>query len=160
MIRVHTANQGDINGMCEVDLRAYDYPLGYLEIKNFVTHPGEYFNVIAADDKHKVVGYAVFKRDSAAGTLEIVRLGVMPKHRTQGAGKELLRAGMDWAYTCKLYEVFVIIPECKCKPGDPDDVSRWLSYQGFTAIAPLLPCHFKMYGDCQDGIKFVKKAEA
>lgn len=159
MIRVHTANQGDINGMYEVDLRAYDYPLNYLGIKHFVTHPGDFFSVIAADPSNKIIGYAVFKKDQAAGTMEIVRLGVIPKHRGQGAGKELLRAGCDWAYTCKLYEAFVIVPECKCIPRDPDDVSRWLRYQGFTATVPLLPCHFKMYGDCQDGIKFTRKME-
>lgn len=154
---MHTANQGDLNGMYEVDLRAYDYPLTYLELKEFVTHPGEYFNVIAADDKCKIIGYAVFKKDASAGTLEIIRLGVVPKHRGQGAGKELLRAGLDWMYTCRLYEIFVVVPECKCCPGDPDDVSRWLRFQEFVATTPLLPCRFKMYGDCQDGIKFVRK---
>lgn len=156
MIRVHTANQRDINGMFEVDLRAYEYPIGYIEIKDYLMSR-ECFCVIAADDSHNVVGYAIFKKDAAAGVLEIVRLGVLPKRRGEGAGKELLRAGSDFCLTYNLHEMSVLVPEIKCNPGQPDDVSRWLRYQDFLAVLPIKKDEFEMYGSKVDGIKFVRK---
>jgi len=155
MIRVHTANQRDINAMFEVDLRAYDYPLSYLDIKDLLMSK-EHFCVISADDKHNVTGFAVFKKYAAMGYLEIVRIGVMPKRRHEGIGKALLQAGDDYASDNRLHEMFVVVPETKCLPGDPDDVSRWLKWSGFKAVTPLLRDAFTMYGSPVDGIKFVR----
>lgn len=155
MIRINSANAGDINAMFEVDLRAYDYPLGYSELKTLLACR-ECFTVIASDSRNTIIGYAVFKLDRSAGNMEIVRLGVTPKYRGQGAGSKLLDAGNDHGVTSKMYEMFILVPEILCNPGDPDDVSRWLGFKDFRAVVPTVPAAFYMYGQTVTGIKFVR----
>lgn len=143
--------------MYEIDLRSYDYPLGYIELKALL-QDNDCFTVVAADNC-KVIGYAVFRKDVAAGFLEIVRLAVLPKERQQGVGSELLRAGRDYGLTANLYVMYVIVPEILCCPGDPDDISRWLGYKGFKAVVPIYPNKFYMYGDNVAGIKFTRNID-
>lgn len=157
MVNVHTAHQGDINSMYEIDLRSYDYPLGYAELKTLLQDPSCF--VVVAADNNKVVGYAVFRKDIAAGFLEIVRLAVMPKERQFGVGSELLKAGRDYGLTANLYVMYIDVPEILCCPGDPDDVSRWLGYKGFKATVPTLPAKFYMYGSTVAGIRFTRNID-
>lgn len=158
MVNIHSANAGDINSMFEVDLRGYDYPLGYSELKTLLACI-DTFCVIAADEKTNVIGYAIFKKDSAAGTLEIIRLAVLPKHRRKGTGSKLLLAGRDYGITANVYEMHVWVPEILCNPGDADDQSAWLSASGFVATVPLKPAMFVMYGQTVPGIKFTRKID-
>lgn len=159
MIFVHSANQRDLNAIFEIDLRTYDYPLSYIEIKELLTSK-EHFCVIASDDAHCVVGFAIFKKHMADGYLEIERIGVKAKSRHLGIGTRLLQAGDDYSFSNKLHEMFIIVPETKCLPGDPDDVSRWLRASGFKAVLPLYKEQFKMYGRTVDGIKFTRCVDA
>lgn len=155
MIRVHTANQGDLGAMVEIDLRCFEYPIYYAELRDYLRSP-DCFCVIAANDNHCVVGYAVFKASKPEGLLEIVRLAVLQKHRGLGAGKELLRAGRDYAITYSLHEMFVVVPEIICDPRSPGDVSRWLGFQGFKANK-VIKHAFVMYGSKIDGFRFTKE---
>jgi N-acetylglutamate synthase-like GNAT family acetyltransferase len=144
--------------MFEIDLRTYDYPLGYVEIKDMLMSK-DHTCLIAADEQHQVVGFAVLKSDRPKGVMEVVRLAVHPKHRGLGAAKLLLEKAEEFCVTCKLHEMFINVPETKCIPRDPDDVSRWLKFQGFKAVTPLLKDAFEMYGGKVDGIKFVRPVD-
>lgn len=158
MVKVHSANAGDINAMFEVDLRCYDYPMGYTELKTLLACY-DAFCVIAVDDKLHTIGYAIFKKDSAAGILEIMRLAVLPKNRRRGVGSLLLLAGRDYGLTANLYEMFTLVPEILCCPGEADDQSAWLTATGFQAVLPMVPAAFLMYGKTVPGIKFVRKID-
>ena len=144
--------------MFEVDLRCYDYPLGYSEFKTLFACL-DTFRVIAADEKTNIVGYAIYKKDSAAGTLEVIRIAVLPRHRRKGIGSKLLLAGRDYGITANVYEMFVWVPEILCNPGDSDDQSAWLLASGFMATIPLKPAMFTMYGQKVSGIKFTRKID-
>jgi len=153
--KVHSANAGDINAMFEIDLRCYDYPMGYTELKTLIACY-DAFCVIAVDEKLHTIGYAIFKKESAAGILEIMRLAVLPKYRRQGVGSMLLLAGRDYGITANLYEMFTMVPEILCCPGQPDDMSAWLLASGFKAVLPMVPAAFLMYGKTVPGIKFTR----
>lgn len=154
MIRVHSANQRDLGPMVDIDMRSYEYPLSYVDIKQHLQSRSS-ICIIAADDNNSVIGYAIFKVHSEQRLLEIVRLAVEPKHRCQGAGKDLLRVGIDLGSGKGVDKVFVVVPELLCVPNKPGDVSRWLSYAGFRAVQ-VLKNAFVMYGSECDGYKFTK----
>ena len=155
MIKVHTANSGDLNAMYETELRTYDYPYDYAALKALLKDP-DVFCVIAVTEKEHIIGYGAFRKMQNAEEVEVVRLGVLKKHRQQGAGKALLKAGNDYGITANMRTLYCIVPEVLCCPGVLDDQSQWLIDQGFTTTIPLLPQVFRMYGKWEDGVKFTR----
>lgn len=156
MIRVHSANNGDLSAMSDIDLKGYDYPLGYLELKTLLQSKNHKC-FIAASENHETVGFAIVTRYKNEGLLEIFRMAVMPHRRCEGAGAALLNAAVGLAVHERLREIFIVVPETICNPASPDDVSRWLRDNEFNAVLPLLKNRFELYGHLYDGIKFVRQ---
>lgn len=147
------ANVGDINYLMDVDLKSYDYPWTLDEWRKYLEDLT--CTTLLASYKVEPVSVCVWQNKPGIDEAEILKLATKPAYRNQGAGLFLVNAVIMAAADYKLSNISIIVPEIKCFPGHPDDVSQWLLNRGFHAIVPILKRHFRMYGARCDGFKFM-----
>jgi GNAT superfamily N-acetyltransferase len=98
----------------------------------------------------QALGYAVWQRFE--GDFLLLRLGVVKQHRRRGIGQLLFDTVLKDARKRNIPKIKVTIPEIYCLPGDPDDVSAFLSSMGFRATGEILTNWKFMFGKTYDGI--------
>jgi ribosomal protein S18 acetylase RimI-like enzyme len=99
------------------------------------------------------IGMSISRR-SLEGDVEVVKVGVKPPYRNNGIGRHLLQNCILHARDIMATRLFTIVPESAIAPGQPQDLSTWLSKLGFRAEKPLLRNHFYSYGQSEDGVTF------
>jgi GNAT superfamily N-acetyltransferase len=151
---IRLAQARDLHPLVDIDLKSYDYPWSVDKWRKFVTDPT--CMILLASFKVEPVGMCIWQKKLAIKEAEILRIATKPAYRGKGAGIFLLHGVETGAKEHGLEKVTVIVPEIKCFPGYPDDVSQWLLNRGYKAITPILKDHFYMFGGRCDGFKFVK----
>jgi len=150
---IRTAQLKDIHSLVDIDLKGYDYPWSVNEWRKFAADPT--CVTLIASLRAEPVGVCVWQKRPAIKEGEILKLATKLTYRCRGIGSLLLHEVETGAEENKLLEMVVIVPEIKCCPGQPDDVSQWLLKRGYKAVKPVLTNHFHMYGSHCDGFKFV-----
>jgi len=146
------AQLSDIHSLVDIDIKGYDYPWPLEKWRSIVDDPTCIVTLAAI--KIEPVGVCVWQKKPAIKEAEILRLTIKPAYRKRGVGSFLLRVIESEVRENGLQEMVVIVPELKCFPGHPDDVSQWLLDRGYRAVKPILTNHFCMYGSKCDGFKF------
>jgi GNAT superfamily N-acetyltransferase len=83
----------------------------------------------------------------------IEKLGVKPGYRKQGVSRALLSSiELQARLQAWPHVVSITVPETFLSPGQPDDISGWVSKVGFQAKPPLQPDFFYINGDYIDGV--------
>jgi GNAT superfamily N-acetyltransferase len=161
-VSVRWACGRDVNYLKDIDLKSYQYPWGIEEWRKLqsdgdrracvAVHGAEPIGFVVLLDKPEKRHHPFHDET----TLEILKLGVKPASRGQGAGTQLLRFVEEAALDGGFDKVALVVPEIKCVPRHPDDVSQWLLKRGYRAEIPILKDYFKMYGQLVDGFRFTR----
>jgi hypothetical protein len=73
----------------------------------------------------------------AVHDVEIIKIGVMPKHRGQGLSRAILRDIRSWLQTdfvdSSEFKVTMLVPDCLLLPSWPSFIGKWLGHVGFKA---------------------------
>lgn len=101
------------------------------------------------------IGMIVTRR-TEENDVEVVRLAVKKPYRRLGIGRRLLQNAVAHAREVASTRCFVIVPETSLAPGEPDELSVFLSKCGFRAEKPLLRDHFHSCGTTEDGVVFAR----
>ena len=145
----------DINALCDLDLKTYHYPLPMARWKELVGMYGKPTEprVVVVEIMRKPAGFAMWQVVDEDVT-RIIRLGVLPRARFKGLGTTLINDCIAQCQTQKTDRLRIVIPDIHCHPGDPDDVSGFLSKTGFHPTGEVISEHARMYGDWRDGYVF------
>lgn len=84
--------------------------------------------------------------------IDIIKIGVMPKHRKQGLSRAILRDIRQWLQSDFLdsegFQVTLLVPDCLVYPKWPSFIGGWLNVTGFKANREnmLVDCPHSLYG--------------
>jgi GNAT superfamily N-acetyltransferase len=147
-VQIRAATKNDAHYLFDIDLKCFDFPWTLQEWRIF----GQTCLGTVATDKSVPIGMVLFRADDT--DLNIVKIGVKSEHRRLGVGRALIASCLQYAKDTNLLAVQMIVPETLLRPGDPDDISPWLSSVGFIPTVPLLRDFYEMYGRVEDGVRF------
>lgn len=150
---IRLAQTRDIHFLADIDLKSYDYPWTIDKWRKIAANPT--CVIPLASIKVEPVSVCVWQKKPAIKEAEILRFATKPAYRNYGIGSLLLHTIEAAAREIELQEITIVVPEIKCFPGHPDDVSQWLLKHGYRAVTPILKDYFYMYGNHCDGFKFV-----
>jgi ribosomal-protein-alanine N-acetyltransferase len=125
MIAVRSARQGDAPMLADIHAAALPPGWGERAFLPYLREPGSI--CLLAAESGLGIGLAVVR--IAGDEAEILTLGVRPGHARQGAGKELMRAALDWASSMGARVVYLEVAE-----GNKPARSLYGGF-GFTLIA-------------------------
>ena len=97
-VTYRSANAQDIPVMVSLDKQLFPYsPWSSGQYREEISAPTRHF-IVALDDAQSIIGYAgvLALRGSAA---DILTVGVIPEHRSQGIARALIALITEWART-------------------------------------------------------------
>ena len=161
---VRLSRPNDINVIRDLDIKCYDYPLEMAEWQDLLNTSGQdnQARCVLVEAYRKPLGFAVWKilPPEAGVNVQVCflyRLGVRPTVRQKGLGRLLLKTCEAHATRMQADVIRTTVPDFKCKSGDPDDVSGFLSASGFMATGHIVDQYKFMYGKWVDGYIFEKQ---
>lgn len=149
MVTVRGMAHADAHELLDCDLKCFDDPWSHEEWREAAADSLAWI----AELDGKIVGMIVVRR-TLYGDVEIRKLCVKPAYRKQTIGRALLWQAILFAREVAAPRLFVVVRERAICPGQPGDLSGWLSRLGFRAGTPLLKAHFTFCGEPEDGIAF------
>ncbi|MHC4188381.1 MAG: GNAT family N-acetyltransferase [Planctomycetota bacterium] len=149
---IRSAQVRDVNYLADIDLKSYDYPWPIDKWRRLAIDPT--CVILLASFTVEPIGFCVWEKKPETKEATILRLATKPIYRSMGVASLLLEASECGAKENELQTMTFIIPEIKCFPGQPDDVSQWLLNRGYRAGPPILKDYFYMYGADCDGFIF------
>ncbi|MCI0564661.1 MAG: GNAT family N-acetyltransferase [Nitrososphaera sp.] len=158
---VRLTRPGDINSVTRMDLKCYPYPMPMQEWQERIKGSGEkdQARIIVVELYREPAGFAMWNiNDEHVGFL--CRLGVLPKYRRQKVGTLLMASCLKHCQENHCDKVKLVVPSIHCQPGDPDDVSAFLTACGFKTTKEILYNYCVMYGDQIDGYVFERGTHA
>ncbi len=151
---IRRAQVRDVNSLLDIDLKGYDYPwtiAKWREISN-----DEDYTLLIATLKVQPVSMCVWRGRPSEGGAEIIKLATKPYYRGQGFATLLLNRVESDMRSAAIKEAVFTVPEIKCFPGHPDDVSAWLMARKYRPVKPILKDKYCMYGSMCDGFQFAR----
>jgi len=152
-VKIREANALDRSKLYDMDIKCFD---DVWDLEAWL-HWFEKDRVIyIAELDNKEVGFAVCVLLSDGILIE--KIGVKPAHRLLGISMSLLLtiqlcAGeQEWPGV-----VSTTVPETFLSPGQPGDVSGWITKVGFKAQVPLHPHYFCINGEDINGVPCILK---
>lgn len=152
---IRNAQVRDVNSLLDIDLKGYDYPWTITKWRE-VSNDGD-FVLMLAMLKVQPVAMCVWNRKAENGRAKIIKLATKPYYQDQGFATLLLNRVERDMRSAGIEEAAFTVPEIKCFPGHPDDVSQWLVKRGYKPVKPILKDRYRMYGSPCDGFQFAHK---
>jgi GNAT superfamily N-acetyltransferase len=149
MIQIRASNEQDAHYLLDIDIKCFDYawlPKDWRRIAQDCM-------ACVATWRGTPIGMVVF-RNNRQGDVEIEKVAVKAPFRHQGIGRRLIHNCAMFAREIGAIELLMLVPEGRLRPGEPDDISGWLTKLGFRAEVPLLRDYFTFYGQPEDGVLF------
>lgn len=152
---IRLTRPADANVLSTLDLKCYPYPLTLDKWKDLANNAGKKAvpKVVVCEVLRKPCGFAVWNNVDE-DVARIIRLGVVPGFRKNNIGTLLLNKVKHHCQIAKIDKLRVIVPDIHCLPGDPDDVSGFLSKSMFHTTGEVIHDFRFMYGDWRDGYVF------
>jgi N-acetylglutamate synthase-like GNAT family acetyltransferase len=149
---IRHAQVRDVNSLLDIDLKGYDYPWTISKWRE-ISNDAE-FTLLIATLKVQPVSMCVWRWKVGSERAEIVKLATKPYYQGQGFATLLLNKVESDMRSAAVREAVITVPEIKCFPGHPDDVSAWLLARKYKPIKPVLKDEYCMYGSMCDGFQF------
>lgn len=159
---VRLTRPGDINSVTAIDLKCYHYPLPMKEWQALINGSGKQgqARIVVTEVYRASAGFAMWSVDEDR-ICNLHRVGVLPKFRRNGLGTVLVAACVRHCFETNktgkedlIKTARVVVPDIHCSPGDPDDVSAFLSSCDFKPTGKIIPEFKTMYGQPVDGYVF------
>jgi GNAT superfamily N-acetyltransferase len=151
---IRNAQVRDVNSLLDIDLKGYDYPWTIAEWRDVSNN--EDYTLLLATLKVQPVSMCVWRRKPGSERAEIVKLATKPYYQGQGFATLLLNRVERDMRSAAVREAVFTVPEIKCFPGHPDDVSAWLMARKYKPVKPILRDEYCMYGSMCDGFQFAR----
>ena len=152
---IRRAQVRDVNALLDIDLKSYDYPWTITKWREI--SGDEDYTLLIATLKAQPVSMCVWRRrKDAADCAEIVKLATKPRNQGQGLAALLLNRVEGNMRSAGIKKAVFAVPEIKCFPGHPDDVSAWLLARKYKPVKPILRDEYCMYGSMCDGFQFAR----
>lgn len=151
---IRHAQVTDLSSLLDIDLKGYDYPWTINKWRD-VSNDEDY-TLLIATLKVQPVSMCVWRRKPDSERAEIVKLATPPYYRGQGFATLLLNRAERDMRAAAVKEAVFTVPEIKCFPGHPDDVSAWLLARKYQPVKPILKDEYCMYGSMCDGFQFAR----
>jgi N-acetylglutamate synthase-like GNAT family acetyltransferase len=119
----------DLNYILDIDLKSFEDNWSYNTWRETLYDPR--YGVLIGTYKGLPVGFVVWFGGTKEGL--ITRLGVKPVYQQKGVGTQLLDAVEVILSQQGIKEVHFPVTESLCTPGQPYDVSRWLTKRKYRA---------------------------
>jgi N-acetylglutamate synthase-like GNAT family acetyltransferase len=152
---IRHAQVRDVNSLLDIDLKGYDYPWTISEWRDISNN--EEYTLLIATLKGQPVSMCVWRHKAGDERAEVVKLATKPYYQGQGFATLLLKRVERDMRSAAVKEAVFIVPEIKCFPGHPDDVSAWLLGREYKPIKPILKDEYCMYGSKCDGFQFARQ---
>jgi GNAT superfamily N-acetyltransferase len=149
---IRQAQVRDVNSLLDIDLKGYDYPWTIAKWREISSD--EDYTLLIATLKVQPVSMCVWRRKSGSDRAEIIKLSTKPYYQGQGFATLLLNKVERDMRSAAIKEAVITVPEIKCFPGHPDDVSAWLMARKYRPVKPILKDKYRMYGNMCDGFQF------
>ena len=145
----------DANVLSMLDLKSYPYPFTLERWKELTRESGKKSKpkVVVCEILRKPCAFALWNL-ADEDTARLIRLGVIPRFRRNGIGRILMNKVKHHCQIERVDKIQVIIPDIHCQPGDPDDVSGFLSKTLFHTTGEVISDFRYMYGEWRDGYVF------
>lgn len=152
----------DINNLTVMDLKCYHYPMTLEDWKQKIKDKKTNTQIIIVEFRRHPVGFAMWSVEQLENEYvgKILRLGVLPQYRRKHFGKLLLTFIFKYLRDWKCNKVQIVVSSLHCLPGDPDDVSEFLTKCGFQTTGEVVSEFKWMYGDLVDGYIFERNTDA
>jgi len=156
---IRLSRPSDINNIVSLDSKCYVYPFKMKDWQNIVEKSGRDGEprVIMLEVLDRPVGFSMWRLGGEEKVTKILRLAVLETHRTIGLGRLLVAACHRGSALSGMDKMRLTVPDIHCCPGDPDDVSVFLSKTGFAATGEIVRDFKEMYGDPVDGYVFERE---
>lgn len=161
MIHYRVAANTDLTDLQNLDLKCYEQePASQEWWTNIAENPQS--GCIVACKNQVPIGMVVWERQAfklpgfkaKVTTLHVHKICVRKEFRNEGIGKHLLAHAHEESRKKGCPYMTMCVPEYKCEPGQPDDISGWLNKLGFKATI-ILPAKVYLYGKKYDQFLFV-----
>jgi ribosomal protein S18 acetylase RimI-like enzyme len=149
MINFRASTERDAHYLIDIDLKCFDYawlPEAWRQVSKTCV-------ACVATWNETPIGMAIFGK-TPDGDVEILKVAVKPAYRNQGIAQHLLYNCALYAREVHAFRLIMVVPEGQLRPGEPGDISDWLTRLGFRAQVPLLKDYFVFYGQAEDGVIF------
>lgn len=149
MMNFRETGPNDAHHLLDIDIKGFDCPWT----------PEEWREVskdcvgMVATWNDTPIAFVISKR-TEDGDIEIVKLAVKPWFRRQGISRRLVWNCVLHAREIMATNVLIVIPERRIDPGQPTDLTAWLTKLQFKAVLPIIKNHFHCYGEDEDGVIF------
>ena len=151
----------DVSTITNLDLKCYHYPMDLDEWKEFLQTINDTNKVVVLELGRRAVGFTAYELVEAIkegdSYVQVTRLGVHPEYRDRGFGSMLVKNVETAARRMKADKVSFLVPEIHCCPGDPDDVTHFLNFNGYYASGVIEYNYKRMYGRVIDAFYFTKE---
>lgn len=165
MIHYRPATNADSTHLRDLDLKCHEQPpspMGWWR----ETSENPQAKCLVACKSHVPIGMAVWERQAfklpenngKVTTQHFHKICVRSEFRRQGIAKRMLAHAHEEARQAGCPYMSMTVPEYRCDPNSPDDVSEWLKKLEFKATM-ILPFKVKMYGLEYDQYLFVFKVK-
>lgn len=146
---VRPAVAEDVTHVMDIDVKSFDLPWSSEE-----WHRPQ-LSIGVATLQKTPIGVAVFQivRFKEDCYVEFHKLAVRPNFRGRKVSLQLFEDVMHCARYSGATHIETIVPENLCLPGNPQDISGWLTRVGFRATG-VKRGHFQLYGQPEDGYEF------
>ena len=146
----------DINTLQKLDAQAYPYPMPLDEWQAHINREENPARIVIVDVMHIPVAFGMWAFYPDENLARILRLGVQPSWRRNSIGSVILGGCIQ---DCEkngegIERLSVVVPHLNCRPGDPDDVSAFLTKHEFRATGEIIEDWCRMYGEWIDGYVF------
>jgi ribosomal protein S18 acetylase RimI-like enzyme len=149
MLEIRATTEKDAHYLLDIDIKCFEYAW----LPDDWRKAGKNCLACVATWNGTPIAVVIFSNNQCGG-IDIAKIAVKAAYRNQGIARRLL-------YNCALYaretgavELLMLVPESRLRPGEPDDISRWLMRLGFRAEVPLFKDWFEFYGEREDGVLF------
>lgn len=149
MLALRGSRPEDAHYLIDIDIKCFEFPWSPAQWRRASAD----CMACVVTWKDTPVGMAVFRKNHL-GDVEIVKLGVKKPFRKLGVSRALILNCAIYAREVASPFLVLIVPERRLCPGDPEDLSAWLTRLGFRARTPLYKDYFKFYGEREDGVMF------
>ncbi len=150
LIVVRGARREDANDLLDIDIKCFE---------NAWTP--EEWSKLGFKDEHAIslvtyygepVGFIVMKTEGS--NVRICKIAVKAYYRKKELSLHLLAVAVRYGQDRHADLLEIIVPEGMIYPG-PGSIIGWLRSVGFKGTQPFIKNHFNVYGEHEDGVRFI-----
>lgn len=147
---IRPAKPDDLVYLQDCDLKSFDYGWNAEEwafaVENYAVKIAHFYGT--------PIGFAVMAVVTEPDRIaHLFKVAVKQSFRNRKVGRLLIAETIAFAKHARLRDIESVVPETLCRPGEPQDITGWLSKVGFKGTG-VIRNYIQNMGVNEDGFKF------